>query len=402
MTTVPAAVEPPAPPWHMREWPGRLLDLAVVGALLLVGGAIVAGSTHAFPRFSAGRVPLYLAVGVALLALLGRRRYPRVALVVVLASLLAEGFLHSPPVVQPMVLVVVYTVAARLPWRTSLVLAAAAVGAVLTGNAVGRGQFSLSEVVSSVVTVVAAYVVGIYFGTRQAYVASLRAGAVQMARERELLAQRAVAEERVRIARELHDVVAHHLSLITVQAGALQTQLPAGSAGHDAAVSMAGTGRRALDEMRRMLGVLRLGSAGDAPGLSPQPGIADIAGLVDQARSVGMDVELAVDGDVRPVPDGIDLSVYRIVQEALTNVIRHAAGAHCVIGLHFAERSLDIRVVDDGVGSPSPPRTGGQGLVGMRERVALLEGEMTAGPCPAGGFEVMVALPLPAAVAATR
>lgn len=399
MTTGPATVEPAAPPvpaWRMREWPGRLLDLGVVAALLLVGGAVVAGSEHVLPHTAAARIPWLATVVVALLAIMARRRHPGAATAVVLAALFAEGLMHAPFVVQPMVLVMVYTVAARLRWRASLPLAGASIAVYLLTNAVGKGQLSLPEVISAVVTVVAAYIVGIYFGTRAAYVQSLHSGALQMARERELLAQRAVAEERVRIARELHDVVAHHLSLITVQAAALQTQVPVGSGAHATAATMATTGRRAMDEMRRMLGVLRLGAATDAPGHAPQPGIADIPALVAQARQVGIDVDLDADPEPRAVPDGIDLSVYRIVQEALTNVIRHAPGARFRVSLHFAGDRLEIRIADDGGAPAMPARPGGQGLVGMRERVGLLEGEMSAGPGPEGGFVVAVSLPVPA------
>ncbi|HEY7926680.1 MAG TPA: sensor histidine kinase [Candidatus Dormibacteraeota bacterium] len=390
-TTAPAPATPPQ--WRLREWPGRLFDVGIVAGLLLVGIAILVSSTDEIPRLGPGRVALFAVTVVPLTALLVRRRHPLVTLGVILGALLVEAILGSSFLVHPLVLVGVYSVAARLPWRISLPLSVVSVAVLVSGYAISRGGLTFAGFVSSTIPVGAAYVIGIYTRTRVAYVDSLRAQAGQVAREQELRAQQAVAEERVRIARELHDVVAHHLSLITVQAGALQTQLPADHPGRETAATMARTGRQAMDEMRRMLGLLRLGTA-DAPGHAPQPGIAEIPTLVAQARAAGVDVELAIDeGAGRAIPVGVDLSAYRIVQEAVTNVMRHASSAHCKVRVRVDEDVLELRITDDGPSS-GDALGAGHGLVGMRERVALFGGELFAGPVPGGGFAVQATLPL--------
>jgi signal transduction histidine kinase len=391
-TTGPALAAPQE--WRLREWPGRLFDVGVVAGLLVVGVAILFSSTDEIPRVGPGRAALFAVTAVPLAALLVRRRHPLLTLGVILGALLIEAALGSSFLVHPLVLVGVYTVAARMPWRLSLPLSAASVGILLTGYMVSRGGLSFAAFVSSTIPVAAAYVVGIYVGTRLAYVESLRAQAKQATREQELRAQQAVAEERVRIARELHDVVAHHLSLITVQAGALQTQLPADHPGRETAATMAHTGRQAMDEMRRMLGLLRLDSA-DAPGHAPQPAIAEIPALVAQARAAGVDIELVIeDRRHSPIPVGVDLSAFRIVQEAVTNVMRHAPSSHCRVRVQVGDDMLELRITDDGPTNGSATGGAGHGLVGMRERVALFGGELFAGPVPGGGFAVRATLPL--------
>ena len=393
--TVSATMPPSAATWRNRAWPGRLFDLGIVVGLLVVG-AVVVNTTDGIPRFGLARAPLYLAVAVPLAALLVRRRFPLLTLGVVLVALLVEAVLRSPIFVQPLVLVVVYTVATQMRWRVSLPLSALTVVVFVSAVAVSHGRLTFAEVITALIPVGAAYVVGLYVATRTAYVDALRATAVQLARERELLAQTAVAEERVRIARELHDVVAHHLSLITVQAAALQTRFEPDDPAHQLAASMARGGREAMDEMRRMLGLLRPGTA-EEPGRAPQPGIGQVPALVDQARAAGLEVDLFIDsgdhGDA-PVPAAVDLSAYRIVQEALTNVLRHAGPAHCRVRLQVRRDAVSVRVTDDGRAGDSSPGLPGHGLAGMRERVALFDGELVAGPVPGGGFAVQATLPL--------
>jgi signal transduction histidine kinase len=391
-TTAPAPAA--AQQWRLREWPGRLFDVGIVVGLLLVGIAILFSSTHEIPRLGPGRIPLFVVTAVPLAALLLRRRHPLLTLGLILGALLVAAVLGSSVLVRPLVLVGVYTVAARMPWRISLPLSIASLAVLVAGAVISREGLTFAESVATLVPLGAAYVVGIYTRTRVAYVDSLRAQAHQATREQELRAQQAVAEERVRIARELHDVVAHHLSLITVQAGALQTQLPEDHPGHETAATMARTGRQAMDEMRRMLGLLRLGTA-DAPGHAPQPGIAEIPTLVAQARAAGVDVELVIDASAgRPIPVGVDLSAFRIVQEAVTNVMRHASDAHCRVRVHVGDDALELRITDDGPSDGDAVTGAGHGLVGMRERVALFGGELFAGPVPGGGFAVRATLPL--------
>ena len=217
--------------------------------------------------------------------------------------------------------------------------------------------------------------------------------AAQLERERAAEARRAVVEERTRIARELHDVVAHRVSLMTVQAGAAKTVAaddPEGASQAMDAVEKAG--RQALDELRHLLGVLR--PEAEAEALGPQPGLADVPRLVDQLRAAGLDVSLAMDDAQVDLPARVDLSAYRIVQEALTNALKHAGpGARTKVRLHTNNRGVDIEVLDDGRGGTILTGSG-HGISGMRERALLLGGRLDAGPRPGGGFQVVAHLPL--------
>ncbi|MEV4379204.1 sensor histidine kinase [Streptosporangium sp. NPDC049644] len=210
-------------------------------------------------------------------------------------------------------------------------------------------------------------------------------------RSAEQLADRAVTEERLRIARELHDVVAHSMSLIAVKAGiANHVAAARPEEAADALRVIEATSRSALTEMRRLLGVLR--SDLDAgPGLAPSPGLTDLAALAGQAAMAGVQVEL----DVRAtgLPEGVELSVYRIVQEALTNVVRHAAPARCRVSVEASAGEVRVEVADDGPGERMLPGGRGHGLVGMRERVAVYGGSLTAGRRPEGGFGISARMP---------
>jgi signal transduction histidine kinase len=222
----------------------------------------------------------------------------------------------------------------------------------------------------------------------------------QLRREQAAEARRIVVEERSRIARELHDVVAHRVSLMTVQAGAAKAvaaEDPEGALRAMGAVEEAG--RQALDELRHLLGVLRPET--DPDGLGPQPGLADLPRLVEQTRGAGLDVSLATAGVVAGLPARVDLFAYRIVQEALTNVLKHAGpGAHTEVRLGTDRRGVVIEVLDDGSGAsglagPDVDDAGGRGhgIVGMRERARLLGGTLDARPRPGGGFRVVAHLP---------
>jgi signal transduction histidine kinase len=207
-------------------------------------------------------------------------------------------------------------------------------------------------------------------------------------------AAQALADERSRIARELHDVVTHSLSVVVVQAGAARLDAPPEQAAHLAAIE--GTARSALEEMRRLLGVLR--GAEDAE-LQPQPGLDQLPVLVEQMRRSGLDVHLRHNGDPQPLPPGLDLAAYRVIQEALTNVLRHAQARRAEIRFDWQPNLLGLAVVDDGTGAAGPP---GRGLIGMSERVALYGGRVTAGSGTHGGFTVSAELPLVDARAGAR
>jgi signal transduction histidine kinase len=251
---------------------------------------------------------------------------------------------------------------------------------------------TIGEVVTHVVVVGLAVAVALYLRARADYINGLRERAERLERERELLAQQAVGEERVRIARELHDVVAHNVSLMVVQAQALAATGPA--ADQDEALHrVAGLGREALSEMHRMLGVLRLHNGG-APALEPQPGVRDLPTLVQRTREAGLGTALTVDGEPRELPAAIDLSAYRIVQEALTNVIRHAGARQATVTIAYWPEALEVTVLDDGSGPPGEDHPGGHGLVGMRERVALFAGDLETGRRSSGnGYRVRAVLP---------
>jgi signal transduction histidine kinase len=203
-------------------------------------------------------------------------------------------------------------------------------------------------------------------------------------------AEQATAAERARIARELHDIVAHHLSVIVLQAGGARASgKPAGAA----LEKIENSGRQALSETRRLLGVLR--DTGAETGLAPQPGIGELDALADSVRAVGLPVNLVIDGDPAALPAAVDVSVYRIVQEALTNVLKHAGPARADVTIGCADEEVTIEVADNGAGEPGDGSPGGgHGLAGMRERAAVFGGELRAGPRPAGGFAVRARLPL--------
>jgi signal transduction histidine kinase len=211
-------------------------------------------------------------------------------------------------------------------------------------------------------------------------------------RERDLAAREAVVEERARIARELHDAIAHSVSMVVVQAGAERRVLDSDrGATREVLETIENIGRGALTEMRRLVGMLR--TDGDEP-LTPQPGLDDLPRLVAQVREAGLPVDLQVEGERRELPVGIELSAYRIVQEALTNALKHAGEAQAAVRVRYGDDSLELEIVDDGAGINAPMPSGGHGLVGMRERVALYGGRLDAGRGESGGFAVRVLLPI--------
>jgi signal transduction histidine kinase len=236
-------------------------------------------------------------------------------------------------------------------------------------------------VISTVVMLIVRQVIGTH--NRRAEMAE---------RERDLAAREAVVEERARIARELHDVIAHNVSMMVVQAGAERRLLErdGDSSTREVLETVEQIGRSALTEMRRLVGMLRTDGSDS---LSPQPGLDDVPALVTQVSEAGLPVELHIEGERRELPAGIELSAYRIVQEALTNALKHAGNAHAEVHVRYGPESLELEIVDDGPGADAPA-PGGHGLVGMRERVALYGGRLDAGRRPSGGFAVSVKLPV--------
>ena len=237
-----------------------------------------------------------------------------------------------------------------------------------------------------------AWIAGYALRTRVEQAEAAEVRAAQAERERELAARIAVAEERARIARELHDVVAHAVSVMVLRTGAVRHGLPADRADdREALRDVERVGRTALAEMRRLLGAMRNGT--DELELTPQPGLGNLAPLLDEVRSAGLAVTLHIEGEAVALPPAIDLSAYRIVQEGLTNALKHARASSADVVLRYAPEELRIEVRDDGRGAATPDGMG-HGLVGVRERVTLFGGEMSAGPADGEGFVLRTRLPL--------
>jgi signal transduction histidine kinase len=370
--------------------------------------ALVAAS---FPMafFASIRVPGGVPVGVVALGyglvllhtlpLVARRRFPGAVLAVCVASGLAFAALFMPPVfLGPAMLVAVYSVAAygrRWVSLAGLVVAELGLAAVqLTPVRFERSSFLLFMGVIAV-----AWVLGRFVGDRQVYAAQLEERTAELERAREELARRAVVEERLRLARELHDVVAHAMSVIAVQSGVgahVAASRPEEVGKALAAIEV--TSRGALEELRRLLGVLRQDSEVQAS-LTPVPGLANLDSLLAEVGKAGLAVRVRVEGTPLQLPAGVDLSAYRIVQEALTNVVKHAGPAHAEVTIGYRGQEVTVEVIDDGRGAGPPAGGGwvgtGHGLIGMRERVAVFGGDLQVGPRPGGGFRVAARLPLP-------
>jgi len=353
--------------------------LAVVLGLLAEIEAWVGATT--------GRERLVLAVAGPLMAstVAIRRRYPAAAGIAaaLLANVVAIGW--KPPNSVSYGIAWLCSIYALTVWTSTLEFAIGAAAVALpTFAAVAirgapKGGISFTVVALAVMLLVRR-VVG--DRERRAQIAE---------RERDLIAREAVVEERARIARELHDVIAHHVSMIVLQAGAERRVLDGANAStRDVLETVEQTGRSALTEMRRLLGMLR---GDETEPLTPQPGLVDVPVLVEQLREAGLPVELEVEGDRRELPVGIELSAYRIVQEALTNALKHARDARTSVRVSYGPDSLELEIVDDGAPAAQPVERGGHGLVGMRERVALYGGSIEAGSRPTGGFAVRVLLP---------
>jgi signal transduction histidine kinase len=366
--------------------PGWLLDYGPVAFIFAIGVAETYWH-RAQPHSAHAGLVLIMMAG----ALIVRRRWP----LGVLAVLLALTLVGRYPALDLPVLFAVFTVAEYRDRRRVAIAAVFAAAVLIFATPLHTGHIAPRGVIPQLVAVGLAVAAGLYLRTRADYIIGLRERASRVERERELLSDQAVADERVRIARELHDVVAHNVSLMVVQAQALAATANGDGAETEALNRIGDLGREAMSEMHRMLGVLRLQDDPSAE-REPQPGVRDLEALVSRARETGLEAELVVVGEPRELAPGVDLSVYRIVQEALTNVIRHAQARRVDIRLAYRPGRLEVEVVDDGsaaVPVPDAPNDG-HGLVGMRERVGLLGGELIAGPrLDSAGYRVYALLP---------
>jgi signal transduction histidine kinase len=334
------------------------------------------------------------------LPLAARRRFPLAVLATSVASGLAFAALDlSPDLLWMTFLVAVYSVAAYDDrWVSLAGLVVAELG--WAALQLTPGRFQAPTVISNALLIAAVWLLGHFVGVRRLSVLQLEERTAELEEAREELARRAVVEERLRLARELHDVVAHAMSVIAVQSGVgahvADTQPEEATR---ALAAIEATSRAALEELRRLLGVLR--QADEPQGdLAPVPGLADLDSLLAEVAKAGLAVKLQVNGTRPPLPAGVDLSAYRIVQEALTNVVKHASPAHAEVMIGYRDQEVTVEVVDDGRGAVTPAGDGrggtGHGLLGMRERVAAFGGELEVGPRPGGGFRVAARLPLEA------
>jgi signal transduction histidine kinase len=374
-----------------------LIDVAL--AVALFATSLISLAT--LPEFGDTR-PLD-AIGVGLivaetLTLAWRRRYPVVVLGIVIGAFAFDRFLNYPSSWAFFGLAIaIYTIGAELSARRSAIVGGVAMAVVLAWTIMGALTTTLPFAV--VVTIfgfmMLPFVLGREARRREQRALEYEARAIKAEFDRELRAAQAVREEQARIARELHDVVAHEVTVMTIQAAAANRMLDESPAdAHTAIQTVEDSGRRALTEMRRLLGLLRSGSEGE---LGPQPGLNDLETLVGQFADAGVDVELIVEGAVRPLPFGVEINAYRIIQESLTNTAKHGGpGAKAGVLVRFGETDLTIEMCDDGRGAAEAlSATGsGQGIVGMRERVALLDGSFDAGPRPGGGYCVRCVIPL--------
>ncbi len=330
-----------------------------------------------------------------------RRRSPLLAFAIAAAGgALQVAFTRAGPSPSDLaILVLLYTVAAYRPRRQSVTalvicLAGSAVAVVVWAPyRLGLFQWLFFGSVMFGGSVLIAWVLGDSMRYRRAYYLSLEDRAARLEAERDAQAKIAVAAERARIARELHDVVAHNVSVMVVQAdgaGYVLRSDPERAAAAIAAVSR--TGRQALTEMRRLLGVLRAGDEDEA--LAPVPGLDQLRELLDQARTAGLSVSFRLQGAPRKLPEGAELAAYRVVQESLTNTRKHGGPAAAAsVTLRYESDGLVVQVTDDGLGAAAEADGAGHGLTGMRERIAMYGGTVQAGPLPAGGYQVTARLP---------
>ncbi|MFF0161933.1 sensor histidine kinase [Streptomyces sp. NPDC005263] len=387
------------PTWFDSFWAVFLLGVSVAG--------------EEARRASPGTDSLYVIVPIVLLLSLVtalRRRMPEKMLLLALGIGVAQVVLDVETLAADFaLLVIVYTVAATgARWASRLALAAGLCAAPVAQLRWPTDEGALSNVAQMVFLMVPfalAWVLGDSIRTRRAYFAQLEERAARLEKEREAQSKVAVAAERARIARELHDVVAHNVSVMVVQAdGAAYVLDAAPDQAKKALETISSTGRQALAEMRRLLGVLRTGEHQEGGEYVPQPDVEQIEDLVEQCRDSGLPVDFKVEGTARPLPSGVELTAYRIVQEALTNTRKHGGpNAGASVRLVYFDDGLGLLVEDDGKGAPHELYEEGgvdgrgHGLIGMRERIGMVGGTLDAGPRPGGGFRISALLPLKAA-----
>jgi signal transduction histidine kinase len=372
---------------------GLLIDVAIAAGLTLLSlVALFAGAPDLGPE-GAANVALLLLQSVPLAI---RRLLPIPVFVIVFGAIIVQMILLPAGAELRSgggPLVALYTIGERLERRVAVPLTLGTL-VVIGALFVARAPMpeGLQPLIQTELFFAAAWFIGDSVRIRRLYTLNLEETAALLEREREDRARRAVAEERERIARELHDAVTHHVSVIVIQAGgALRALDQRPSDAREALQAIDQTGRQALTDMRRMLGIL-----GEAESQEPMPGLERLGDLLEQVRSAGLAVELSIEGKPRALDPGLELSAFRIIQEGLTNSLKHAGGGRARVTVRYGPAALEISVDDErGRGEPAAlePEHDGRGLIGMRERVAMFRGTFEAQPTPTG-FRVQARLPL--------
>jgi signal transduction histidine kinase len=366
----------------MKRVPGYLTDGLLALVLLPVGlaGTAPAGRNQGIPSISGWAYALVVTAAVVIAA---RRLLPATVLAVttVAVSLYLLGGYPFGPILLSLA-VAVYTVAAHRPLGQAAIAAACALGLLITAGLIGDG-LGMEAVAPQVAWVAGPLAIGV----------TVRVGREQVLQNRRDEARRQADAERLRVAQEVHDVVGHGLAAIMMQADIALHVLPKQPKQAEAALTaISRTSRESLDELRATLGAVRRGD--DPDDRSPAPGLARLDELVDRTRAVGVPVAVDVAGPLTSLPAAVDLAAYRIVQESLTNVLRHAGTATASVRLALTDDDLTVSISDTGRGGPPRPARDGHGLAGMKERVSALGGSLTAGPRPEGGFAVTATLPV--------
>jgi signal transduction histidine kinase len=378
----------PARVWSVIDWL-IALGLAAAGQSEVWFGSLPAGS--AGPRSVHAALWLLMTIPLGL-----RRRFPTVVLVTVMTAAVV-GFAalydlsaQTQPDAFLIFLIAIYSVAAHADARRAVFGGIYAAAAILALDLPAVLAGLVPDDVYAWLLYALAWTAGRALRRRQQHATALvRLVDAQEAEESQRV-QRAAVDERSRIARELHDIIAHSLSVIVVQAAAEQRVLPDGNKStRDALAAIERTGRQALVELRHLLGVVRRTDQGLA--LKPQPGLERLDELVEEMGEAGLQIDVCVEGAYWPLPPGADLTAFRIIQEGLTNVLKHANCRHAQVIIRYGDVDVDLQVIDPGPGE-SAPATGGQGLLGMRERVAIYAGTLDAGPHD-GGFRLHARLP---------
>jgi signal transduction histidine kinase len=384
---------------RVREWlrarpvcADALLAVAVY-ALWLAGYVVTAEPAGREVTWGACLASALAVVPVAL-----RRRAPWAAVGLLAAAILLSALLHQQAGAETITfLVVSYTAVAVLPLGQALWVTALIAASVVVSLELDRPPGLPSLLFSNALMLAVCFFLGRTVQTRRAYTRALEDRAQAAEETREAAAREAVLDERRRIARELHDVVAHHISVMGVLAtGARRTLYRDPDVADEALKTIEDTGRTTLREMRRLLDVLRTESEPAEAPVEPQPGVAGLEALVAQVREAGLPVTVHITGDPVALDPGADLTVYRIVQEGLTNALKHAGRATAEVRLTFTAEAVELEVTDDGRGPPpgDSRAVDGHGLVGMRERVSLYGGRLYTGPRKAGGYVVRALIPL--------